>query len=84
MIKKYQQLWCIPMLEIISGTRIMLSQSHSDKVEGHLEYLLEVLPEWIKSVKVSKGLFVKVDKKADLKSLVTRLERTKHSLEKLT
>ena len=30
---------------------------------------MEVLPEWIKSVKVSKGVFIKVDKKIDLKTI---------------
>ena len=49
----------------------------TDKVETHLKYLLEVLPEWIKNVKVSKGVFIKVDKKADLKVVIQKLERTK-------
>ena len=47
---------------------------HADKVEN---YLMEVLPEWIKTVKVSKGVFIKVDKKADLKLVIQKLERTK-------
>ena len=42
-----------------------------------MNYLLEVLPEWIKSVKVSKGVFIKVDKKADLKLVIQKLETTK-------
>ena len=49
----------------------------TDKVESHLQYLLEVLPGWIKSVKVSKGVFLKVDKKIDLKTIMAKLERTK-------
>ena len=49
----------------------------TDKVETHLKYLLEVLPEWIKNVKVSRGVFIKVDKKADLKVVIQKLERTK-------
>ena len=54
----------------------------TDKVESHLQYLLKVLPEWIKSVKVSKGVFIKVDKKADLKTIMEKLERTKTNLTK--
>ena len=45
-----------------------------------MNYLLEVLPEWIKSVKVSKGVFIKVDKKADLKVVIQKLERTKSNV----
>ena len=54
----------------------------TDKVETHLKYLMEVLPEWIKSVKVSKGVFIKVDKKIDLKTITAKLDRTKNSLAK--
>ena len=45
-----------------------------------MEYLLEVLPGWIKSVKVSKGVFLKIEKKADLKTVMEILERTKKNL----
>ena len=45
-----------------------------------MQYLLEVLPGWIKSVKVSKGVFLKVNKKADLKTIMEKLERTKKDL----
>lgn len=55
---------------------------YTDKVEDHLQYLLEVLPEWIKSVKVSKGWFIKIDKKADLKCVMAKLDRTKNKLVK--
>ena len=51
-------------------------------VETHLKYLMEVLPEWIKSVKVSKGVFIKVDKKIDLKTITAKLDRTKKNLAK--
>ena len=54
----------------------------TDKVETHLKYLMEVLPEWIKSVKVSKGVFIKVDKKIDLKTITAKLDRTKKNLAK--
>ena len=54
----------------------------TDKVETHLKYLMEVLPEWIKSVKVSKGVFIKVDKKLDLKTITAKLDRTKRNLAK--
>ena len=42
-----------------------------------MQYLLEVLPEWINSVKVTKGVFIKVDKKSDLKTIMEKLERTR-------
>jgi hypothetical protein len=51
-------------------------------VEYHLQYLLEVLPEWIRSVKVSKGLFIKIDKTINLKAIMEKLERTKNNLAK--
>ena len=54
----------------------------TDKVETHLKYLMEVLPEWIKSVKVSKGVFIKVDKKMDLKTITAKLDRAKKNLAK--
>ena len=54
----------------------------TDKVETHLKYLMEVLPEWVKSVKVSKGVFIKVDKKIDLKTIMAKLDRTKNNLAK--
>ena len=54
----------------------------TDKVETHLKYLMEVLPEWIKSVKVSKGVFIKVDKKIDLKTITLKLDKTKNNLAK--
>ena len=54
----------------------------TDKVEIHLKYLIEVLPEWIKSIKVSKGVFIKVDKKIDLKTITAKLDRTKKNLAK--
>ena len=47
-----------------------------------MKYLMEVLPEWIKSVKVSKGVFIKVDKKLDLKTITAKLDRTKRNLAK--
>ena len=55
---------------------------YTDKVETHLKYLMEVLPEWIRSVKVSKGVFIKVDKKIDLKTITAKLDRTKNNLAK--
>ena len=51
----------------------------TDKVETYLKYLMEVLPEWIK---VSKGVFIKVDKKIDLKTIMAKLDRTKNNLAK--
>ena len=45
-----------------------------------MNYLLEVLPEWIKIVKVPKGVFIKVDKKADLKTVMERIDRKKNNL----
>ena len=45
-----------------------------------MQYLLEVVPEWIKSVKVSKGVFLKIDKKADLKTVMEKLDRNKKEL----
>ena len=45
-----------------------------------MQYLLEVIPEWITNVKVSKGVFLKVNKKADLKTIMEKLERTKKDL----
>ena len=54
----------------------------TDKVETHLKYLMEVLPEWIKSIKASKGVFIKVDKKINLKTITTKLDRTKNNLAK--
>ena len=41
-----------------------------------------MIPDWIKSVKVSKGIFIKIDKKADLKTVMAKLDRTKHKLDK--
>ena len=58
-----------------------LSFTGTDKVESHLQYLIELVPAWIKSVKVSKGVFIKIDKKADLKTVMAKLERTKHNLD---
>ena len=55
---------------------------YTDKVETHLKYLIELLPEWIKSVKVSKGVFIKVDKKIDLKTITVKLDRMKNNLAK--
>ena len=46
-------------------------------MESHLQYLLELAPEWIKTVRVSNGIFVKVDKKLDLKVLIKKVEATK-------
>ena len=59
----------------------MILQCHvcTDKVEKHLKYLLEVLPEFIESVKVSKGVFIKVDKKMDLRTISAKLDRTKNN-----
>ena len=48
-----------------------------------MQYLLELIPQWIKSIKVSKGVFIKIDKKADLKIVMAKLERTKHDLDNL-
>jgi hypothetical protein len=46
-------------------------------VESHLNYLIEVLPEWLKSVKVLKGVFLKMNKRTDLKIVMAKLESTK-------
>ena len=62
-------------------TSLSLSLADTDKVDKHLQYLLELVPQWIKSVKVSKGVFVKTDKKADLKTVMAKLERTRHNLD---
>ena len=47
-----------------------------------MKYLMEVVPEWIRSVKVSKGMFIKVDKKIDLKTITAKLDRTKNNVAK--
>ena len=62
------------------NVRYKLCPICTDKVESHLQYLLEVLPGWIKSVKVSKGVFLKINKKADLKTIMEKLERKKKDL----
>ena len=48
-----------------------------------MQYLLELIPGWIKSIKVSKGVFIKIDKKADLKIVMAKLERTRQNLDNL-
>ena len=45
-----------------------------------MQYVLKLLPGWIKSIKVSKGVFLKIEKKADLKSVMEKLERTRKNL----
>ena len=45
-----------------------------------MQYLLEVTPEWITNVKVSKGVFLKINKKADVKTIMEILEKIKKDL----
>ena len=50
-------------------------------MESHSQYLLELIPGWIKSIKVSKGVFLKIEKKVDLKVVMEKLrKRTKKAL----
>ena len=51
------------------------------KVESHSQYLLELISGWIKSIKVSKGVFLKIEKQVDLKVVMEKLrKRTKKAL----
>ena len=45
-----------------------------------MKYLQEVLPEWIKCIEVSTGVFIKVDKNIDLKTMMKKLEKEKLAL----
>ena len=57
-----------------------LNNGHANKVESCLKYLQEVLPEWIKCIEVSTGVFIKVDKSIDLKTMMKKLEKEKLAL----
>lgn len=45
-----------------------------------MDYLLEVVPVWINAVKVSKGLFIKINKKTDLSTVMAELERMRQNI----
>ena len=40
----------------------------------------DVLPDWIRTVDVSMGVFIKVDKSIDLKTIMKKLEKAKIAL----
>ena len=44
-------------------------------VEKHVNYMLEILPEWITRVSVTSGKFIKINKQTELSTLYTKVNK---------
>ena len=50
------------------------------ETEKHLDLMRELLPDWIQTLKIKKGTFIKVDKNKDIKDILQKLESAKKKL----
>ena len=47
--------------------------SVSGDVEAHINLTLELVPEWISSVQIKKGKYLKIDRNIDLKDITDKI-----------
>jgi len=45
----------------------------SGDVESHLQLCMEVVPEWLSSVKIKTGKYLKIDRNIDLQQLTDKV-----------
>lgn len=51
-----------------------------DVTEAHLNLILEVLPQWIKTVTVRKMTYIKIDRNMSIKSILEEIKRYRELL----
>ena len=51
-----------------------------DVTEAHLKLILEVLPQWIKTVTVRKTTYIKIDRNMSIKAILGEIKRYRELL----
>lgn len=50
-------------------------EKFSGQLEKHIELMKEILPEWMKSLKIRKETYLKIDKRKELKDLTNQITK---------